>query len=263
MPTHIFISYAKKDTQPLAFQLHDALHRVPGVTAWVDRSLEYGASWAQQIEQQIDACDYVVVLISQDVNRPETPGQGRSFVRIEIDYAKECKKPIIPVMAQHTKLPLQLSGIQYINYVGPPTMTLDALVGKILEAVKLQPPRSLPAATPLPQQPPSPQPAPAGRPFARLEVYWPEGRTQAFDLAGDQLTVGRSPENTISLETDTISRYQFRIRRKQGYVYISDLDSANGTYINSKRLNRGEEVLLRGGETIQIGRLRLVYRLYR
>jgi hypothetical protein len=54
---HIFISYAKKDTRDLAIWLADSINDIPGLTAWMDRSLEVGGEWTSQIEEEIDRCD--------------------------------------------------------------------------------------------------------------------------------------------------------------------------------------------------------------
>lgn len=115
---HIFISYAKKDTRQLAFALDDALNALDGVTSWVDRSMKAGRSWEMQIETEIDKCDFMVVLYSEDLHRHKK-GEPESYVLTEIDYAKRtAKKMIIPVMAQQTYAPIMLTREQYIDYVG-------------------------------------------------------------------------------------------------------------------------------------------------
>jgi formylglycine-generating enzyme required for sulfatase activity len=117
---HIFISYAKKDTRALAENLYHALNAAPGLTVWMDRSLEADESWAQQIMDEIDRCDYMVVLLSPDVNRPATATQARSFVLNEIDYAQQDRKPILPVMVIKTRQPVQIAGIQFIDLTQTP-----------------------------------------------------------------------------------------------------------------------------------------------
>lgn len=115
---HIFISYAQKDTRQLAFALDDALNALEGVTSWVDRSIKVGCSWEMQIETEIDKCDFMVVLYSEDLHRHKK-GEPESYVLTEIDYAKRtAKKMIIPVMAQSTYAPIMLTREQYIDYVG-------------------------------------------------------------------------------------------------------------------------------------------------
>jgi len=117
---HIFVSYAKKDTRPLAEKLYRELNSVPSLTAWMDMSLEADSSWAMQIQDEIDRADYVVVLLSSDVNRRATPTQRRSFVLNEIDYAQQDNKPILPVMVHQTKQPVQIAGVQFIDLTRTP-----------------------------------------------------------------------------------------------------------------------------------------------
>lgn len=132
---HIFISYSKKDTRQLAFALNEALNAQAGLTAWVDTSLQVGASWELQIQEQIDRCDTMVVLLSPDINRHKQ-GEEPSYVLTEIGYAKRtAKKPILPVMAQPTDLPLALTDVQYLEYA-----TLDGLVTEILAYIGLSAP---------------------------------------------------------------------------------------------------------------------------
>src|SRR5690606_6100977 len=77
------------------------------------------------------SADYVVVLLSPDVNRPESDTQRSSFVLNEIEYAQNAHKPIIPVMAIKTRIPVQLAGIQYIDITG--NLTDDAKILKLLQ----------------------------------------------------------------------------------------------------------------------------------
>jgi formylglycine-generating enzyme required for sulfatase activity len=137
---HIFISYAKAETYNLAIQMRDDLRNIAGVTVWVDETLEPGESWALQIQQEIDAADYVVVLLSPDVNRPISGRQHRSFVLNEIDYAQQEHKIIIPIMAQPTRVPVQIAGIQYIDFTTDYAAGMSRLIRKIeRHAAKAQP----------------------------------------------------------------------------------------------------------------------------
>lgn len=117
---HIFISYAKKDTRQLAQALAAALNALPETSAWMDHSLDADSSWANQIQTEIDRADYIIVLLSPDVNRAATPTQSRSFVLNEIDYAQQDNKPILPVMVYRTRVPVQIAGIQYIDLTSAP-----------------------------------------------------------------------------------------------------------------------------------------------
>jgi len=117
---HIFSSYAQKDTRSLAEKLYDELNSIPGLTAWIDMSLEADDSWAMQIQREINACDYMVVLLSPDVNRPETDTQAYSFVLKEIAFAQMRKIRILPVMVQQTDMPLTIADVQYIDITKNP-----------------------------------------------------------------------------------------------------------------------------------------------
>ncbi|HEY8458023.1 MAG TPA: FHA domain-containing protein [Actinopolymorphaceae bacterium] len=77
-----------------------------------------------------------------------------------------------------------------------------------------------------------------------------------FLLDADVVTVGRHPESDIFLDDVTVSRRHAEFRRRpQGFV-VRDVGSLNGTYVNRDRI---DEVLLVGGDEVQIGKFRLVY----
>lgn len=130
---HLFISYAKRDTRALALKIRDELAALPDVTVWIDEALEVASSWASQIEQEIDRCDYLIVLLSPDVNRRATATQARSFVLNEIDYAQQLHKPIIPVMAQTTRVPVQIAGIQYVDLTQDENAGIQRLIRRVLK----------------------------------------------------------------------------------------------------------------------------------
>lgn len=112
---HIFISYAKADSKALAKDLHRQLNGMEGITAWMDESLEAAQSWAEQLENEIKRADYLLVLISPDVNREETPKQARSFVLREISFAQSLNKPILTALVATTSIPIVLQGDQHID----------------------------------------------------------------------------------------------------------------------------------------------------
>jgi len=96
--------------------------------------------------------------------------------------------------------------------------------------------------------------------YARLDVFWPDGKLETFNLEDDTVSVGRAPGNSIPLETDTISRYHFSIVKENDAITITDLESANGTFVDGVRLVGNVPTPLTGVEEIQIGHLRIIYR---
>jgi pSer/pThr/pTyr-binding forkhead associated (FHA) protein len=95
--------------------------------------------------------------------------------------------------------------------------------------------------------------------YGRLDVFVPDGPIQTFPLAEKTVSVGRSPGNTIALDNNTISRYHFTLTHEDGQVYVTDLDSANGTYLDGVKLPTDERRLLLDGDEILIGNLRIIY----
>jgi pSer/pThr/pTyr-binding forkhead associated (FHA) protein len=78
-----------------------------------------------------------------------------------------------------------------------------------------------------------------------------EGRS--FDLKGDTIYIGRSPDNDIQIKDRFVSRKHLRIFRKESKYLIKDLESKNGTFINGKQIPSGVEFELKKGLTIAIG----------
>ncbi len=78
-----------------------------------------------------------------------------------------------------------------------------------------------------------------------------EGRS--FDLKGDTIYIGRSPDNDIQIKDRFVSRKHLRIFRKGSKHFIKDLESKNGTFINGKQIPSGVEFELKEGLTIAIG----------
>ncbi len=70
---------------------------------------------------------------------------------------------------------------------------------------------------------------------------------------GDQpLTIGRQSNSDIPIDDDNVSRRHAEIFVKEDQIWIRDLDSTNGTLVNSQRAT---EVPLRDGDLILIGRV--------
>ncbi|MEL6271395.1 MAG: FHA domain-containing protein, partial [Chloroflexota bacterium] len=95
--------------------------------------------------------------------------------------------------------------------------------------------------------------------YGRLDVIYPDGNFRSFPLEESKVSVGRSPGNTITLDTETISRYHFSIIHEDGNVYLKDMESQNGTYVDMKKIPEDERLLLRGGEEILAGELRIIF----
>jgi pSer/pThr/pTyr-binding forkhead associated (FHA) protein len=77
-----------------------------------------------------------------------------------------------------------------------------------------------------------------------------------FLLDADRTTAGRRPESDIFLDDVTVSRKHAEFIRRQGQFVVRDVGSLNGTYVHRDRI---DEVVLRPGDEVQIGKYRLVF----
>ncbi|HLD46088.1 MAG TPA: GGDEF domain-containing protein [bacterium] len=75
---------------------------------------------------------------------------------------------------------------------------------------------------------------------------------KTYSLAEGEIIAGRSPDCDIWIEDNTISRKHFRIRKSEGQCTIQDMNSTNGTFVNSKRLTK--PVTLQASDKIQISK---------
>lgn len=81
---------------------------------------------------------------------------------------------------------------------------------------------------------------------------------QAFEVRKDRMTIGRSRESDIALEDEAVSRVHAVVTCDEAGTYrIRDQNSANGTYVNSQRIN---EFVLEDGDEIQVGLMVLEFR---
>lgn len=77
-----------------------------------------------------------------------------------------------------------------------------------------------------------------------------------YPFMQDSLTIGRKPENTISIDNLTVSGYHARIHKAgQGYI-LTDLQSTNGTFVNDKPITSHE---LKNGDSVTLGRQVLLF----
>ena len=80
-----------------------------------------------------------------------------------------------------------------------------------------------------------------------------------FQLQADRTTVGKAPENDISLAEDpTASHLHAMLERFPAGWCVTDLGSSNGTWVNGERIWSSRQ--LRHGDEIRVGQSRLIFR---
>lgn len=85
----------------------------------------------------------------------------------------------------------------------------------------------------------------------KLIIEDDEGKTTVVPLIRDEISIGRKEGNTIRLTERNISRRHARLLRRNGEVFLEDLDSYNGIRVNGSKV-RGQ-VTVAEGDRIQIG----------
>ena len=95
-------------------------------------------------------------------------------------------------------------------------------------------------------------------PMPEVVLLHADKQLGVFSLAAGEVTIGRTPGNTIAIDNAGVSRRHAVIRVKGDKVILEDLGSANGTFVRGQRI---EEYELRDGDEIAIVKHRLVYRV--
>jgi len=91
---------------------------------------------------------------------------------------------------------------------------------------------------------------------ALLVVARGPGTGNRFRLSAEVVSAGRHPDSDIFLDDVTVSRRHAEFRLRDGAYVVRDVGSLNGTYVNRDRV---DEVAVRTGDEIQIGKFRLHY----
>ncbi len=124
---HLFVSYARKDGMDLADKLHrDLTER--GYDTWIDRpEIRGGEDWALTIEQEIDASDGLLALLTRSA-------YASRICRGEQARALRKGKLVVPLLVQEdADRPIYLEGAHYILFAPPReyAQALDELVSDL------------------------------------------------------------------------------------------------------------------------------------
>ena len=86
----------------------------------------------------------------------------------------------------------------------------------------------------------------------RLVIIEPKARRGAAFPLGAEITVGRDPASTITIDGDTfVSNLHLRIYEVDSQAMVEDMGSTNGSFHNGTRLHGAH--LLHPGDRIQVG----------
>jgi pSer/pThr/pTyr-binding forkhead associated (FHA) protein len=82
----------------------------------------------------------------------------------------------------------------------------------------------------------------------------PEGRIEP--ITADEFTIGRERDNHLIVLDSRVSRHHVRVVREAEGYFLVDNDSANGTWIDNRKVTRQR---LREGDKIQLGDSQLIF----
>ncbi len=72
-----------------------------------------------------------------------------------------------------------------------------------------------------------------------IQCRLPGGQVKNVPVTGETMTIGRTDENDIVLDTANVSREHARLEFGEGHCRVVDLDSTNGTFIGGAKLLPG------------------------
>ena len=291
--TDIFLSYARTD-QATA-RIFAECFGEEGFSVWWDAALRSGQTFDEVIEQNLRDAKAVVVLwsprsvASRWVRAEATLADRRNKLAPAI--IEPCDRPIIFELthaADLTEWAGDTSDPRWRNFMHDLRRLVEAEEAVVptpaapaSRPVAPPSPRPAPAANRQPLRPGSgevifagrPQPEPrAQRPHVPasnapepsdevasdvhyLQVEDEELRDEAFLIGPSGAKIGRTAPADIVLSHKSVSREHCIIGLANDELFVTDLNSTNGTYIDGERIRRA--TVLPVGSVIQVGQVSL------
>ncbi|MHB1131898.1 MAG: FHA domain-containing protein [Chloroflexota bacterium] len=81
-------------------------------------------------------------------------------------------------------------------------------------------------------------------------------RGQAFVLR-EATSIGRGPTNALRIEDPFVSTEHALLTTRNGQVWLEDLGSTNGTFVNRRQVDRA--AALQAGDVVQVGQVKLKF----
>jgi len=84
-------------------------------------------------------------------------------------------------------------------------------------------------------------------------VLLQDGQATPYPVGAGETVIGRHPECTVQLQSNTISRRHARLLNEGDQWLLEDLGSGNGTFLNGRQLARGEQAPVAHQDRIKLG----------
>ncbi|MCX7919579.1 MAG: FHA domain-containing protein [bacterium] len=90
----------------------------------------------------------------------------------------------------------------------------------------------------------------------QLIIKLGEQVVQKYSFDKELISIGRAIDNEVVIDNLAVSRRHCQITKEEGKFIITDLKSANGTFVNGERVNRR---ILKHNDVISIGKHKIFY----
>jgi pSer/pThr/pTyr-binding forkhead associated (FHA) protein len=87
--------------------------------------------------------------------------------------------------------------------------------------------------------------------MAKLVLKFEDAILKEIPMRGNEVSIGRSPDNGIVIDNPAVSHYHARVFNEEGRLTLQDFGSLNGTFVNGQRVNR---TTLKPGDTVMVGK---------
>lgn len=125
---HVFISYSHEDT-PYVARLAERI-RERGIEVWMDDEIDYGTLYPRVIEEHLEGCAAVVLVMSEHARASE-------WVSNELEYAKDRDKPVVPLLLSGGRW-LEMMTTQHVDVADGGLPPAD-FYSRLMQVAGLQP----------------------------------------------------------------------------------------------------------------------------
>lgn len=87
--------------------------------------------------------------------------------------------------------------------------------------------------------------------MAKLILKYEAAVIKEVDVGAQPITIGRAPDNDLHVDNLAVSSHHARIFNDSGKLVVEDMNSLNGTFVNSQRITRAT---LKPGDVVTVGK---------
>jgi predicted component of type VI protein secretion system len=87
--------------------------------------------------------------------------------------------------------------------------------------------------------------------MAKLILKYEAAVLKEVDVGAQPISIGRAPDNDLHVDNLAVSSHHARIFNDSGKLVVEDMNSLNGTFVNSQRITRAT---LKPGDVVTVGK---------